>query len=306
MRWNQANNLFIWLFLALNLGLGYLNYLRPTRVMAERGSSSAIYLRAIAELAQQGITLEQKPSLIPEKVAPLRLTPQTASSIAPLLLSSLFAGQHAEAERLLTLSGGEIWRYTTATAILEIAPNGQWSYRLQQDQPQATPAIALGYDQAKSIAESFLRAHHLELPAGAIAGAMRTLADNELQLVWYLSQKEMPIFDASLCITLVAGEVVALSSSLNVSTSVAGVQQWISSASDILLRLSRDEYLLDLVAAADAGQQLTIRTLTLGYFSRFNAGELNTTSIAYPTWCVLLASGEALYYDAFGGQRVYP
>ncbi|MCL2497828.1 MAG: hypothetical protein FWF06_04355 [Symbiobacteriaceae bacterium] len=299
--------MLLWLFGILNLLLGYFNFVHPYQVMAERSSNPATYAKAINNLAENYITILNQPSLQMEAVPPLLLTPTSAAEVAYGLVTGFFGSTPYTATTTLSLSGSTLWRYASAKGVLEITPLGNWSYFPAE--AEATDTVAPTSNKLsnyRSIAEDYLRGWSITLPPKAIYEYLPAKGEQH-RAVWYLSHKNKPIFDAAITVYMSHNVVTAVHSTLGVTVAPGGQGQWINSASDILLRMEQDPYLLALAAAQkEAGSNLMIESISLGYHTSYTVALTSTPAWANPVWRVLLQGGDLLYYNAYNGQRIYP
>ena len=129
MRWHQAKTVMLLIFLALNLLLGYINYLRPYQVVAQRNDDPVGLQRNLALLQEQNIILQNIPDISPQRMSTLHLQPAGAEIAAAQLLPGIFPAGPAESWRLLSSSGDLFWRYAAPQSILDITPDGRWTWR---------------------------------------------------------------------------------------------------------------------------------------------------------------------------------
>jgi len=336
MRWHQAKTVMLLIFLGLNLLFAYLNFWQPLQIMSARSDDRAVLEHSLTLLAERNISILELPDPTPQRMAPLHLQRAGAAVIAQTI-PDLFFSKDTQGSRLQTLSGGEIWRYNDEEQTLEIAPDGRWTYRPAMlplvgddahivSQPESNDESNFYTEQeARWEALDFLKAKNIdfsELTPSPFTTALGTifyetsssnihaatpLRSDAYLFTWQQLHAGKPIFDATLSVRVLSGRIGEVSSSLAASLHEQSSHAWVSSVNDMLLRLLRDSYLLDLADAAQKQEEtLMIRNLTLGYFTRFATGDTEAEIIAHPVWRVLLAEGTPIYYDAYNTRRIYP
>ena len=317
MRWDKAKTLMIVLFLLLNAFLGYINIIQPYQQSYQRRKNEAnMHQWALSQLETEHIVLEQRPA-------------QYAASIAPVLLGSeplwqpealaagFFGVSEYHSERILTLTGDQLWRFTQGDELLEIAADGRWFYMRNPAEawPTATTfglASAFTEDQAKQMADKFLESRHISLPrdvrvsapAHALQGAGHA---NVYTFVWCLQVDGAEVFDIELSLSVDASGVRNGYSTLR-SVAERGTALSTNTSSDVLLWLQGDGYASSLALAhwEKTGQPLAICEMRLGLFTGLAIANTSSAITAQPAWRIVLHSGETIYMNALNGERFFP
>ena len=317
MRWDKAKTLMIALFLLLNVFLGYINILQPYQLSYQRRQNeAAMHQYALTELETAHIVLEQRPSQYAANIAPVLL------GSSPLwqpeaLAAGFFQGDAYHSERILTLTGDQLWRFSQGEELLEVAADGRWYYRRNPAdnlQPVATESLTSAFtaEQAKALAEAFLKSRNIALPKdvhlSTPAHAWQSTAQaDEYTIVWCLQVDGAEVFDVELSLSVDADGVRSGYSTLR---SVEQRQAALStnSSGDILLWLQEDSYASQLALThwLKTGQPLAICEMRLGLFTGLAIANTASPIAAQPAWRIVLHSGETIYMNALNGERFFP
>lgn len=302
MNWSRAQTVLIVIFLLLNAVLGYFTFLRPLYLIeASVGGDEAI--AAVRDrLLQEKITLLQSiPRKIP-KVASLQLK---ADLQMPDYVNRLFSGKKPEVVEHIDPYENHFYVVRGETEEAVLSSTGLLTYTNREIELSAdSPRIS--YDFARSVAEKFLR----ERLAVNTLGYMLQRQWNQGVLspsqtvIWCRSFENAPVFDLTIEVVVV-GDVVQ-QCTLNPLRIVGetGSREWITPATNILLRLVEDDYILALRdrKLSQGENWLVIKEIQFGYFSYFAADK---TAEAMPVWRVLFQDNHTVYYDALTAKRIF-
>jgi len=302
MNWSRAQTVLIVIFLLLNAVLGYYNFWRPLHIMeASVGGDEAI--AAVRDrLLQEKITLLQSiPRKIP-KVAPLQLKADTQMAD---FVNRIFSDQSPEVIEQIDSYGNRFYIVRGETEEMVLSTSGLATYTneavlLDEESP------LISYDFARSAAEQFLR-ERLEVSTFGYQLQSQwnqgVLAPSQT-VIWCRSFDNSPVFDLTIEVTVVGDKVQRCTLNPLRIVGETGSEEWCTPASNILLRLVEDDYILALRdrKLAQGENWLVIKEIQFGYFSFFDADQ---TAEAKPVWRVLFQDNHAVYYDALTAKRLF-
>ena len=302
MNWSRAQAVLIVIFLLLNAVLGYFTFLRPLYIIeASVGGDEAI--AAVRDrLLQEKITLLQSiPRKIP-KVSPLQLK---ADLQMHEYVNRLFSEQTPEVSEKINDYGNHFYVVRGEDEEAVLSSTGLLTYTNRRVKLSADSPL-ISYDFARSAAEQFLR-DRLEVSTFGYqlqSQWNQGVLSPSQTVIWCRSFENAPVFDLTIEVTVVGDLVQQCTINPLRIVGETGSQEWITPASNILLRLVEDDYILALRdrKLAQGENWLVIKEIQFGYFSYFDADQ---TAEAMPVWRVLFQDNHAVYYDAMTAKRIF-
>lgn len=302
MNWSRAQTVLIVIFLVLNGVLGYYNFLRPMHFM-EASVGGDVAIAAVRDrLLEEKITLLQSiPRQIP-KASILQLKAETQMSD---YLDRLFSGKAPQVLQTTGHDGNVFYQVQSGEENAILSASGLLTYyndgiHLTEDSP------LISYDFAQSVAERFLKERlQLSIFGLSLQSQWNLGVLSSSQTVQYCrSFNNRPVFDLSVEVTVVGDQVRQCTINPLRIVGEIGTVEWMTPASNILLRMLEDDYILALrdQKLLQGENWLVVKEIQFGYFSFFNSEQI---AEAKPVWRVMFQDQQAVYYDAMTAKRLF-
>jgi hypothetical protein len=302
MNWSRAQTVLIVIFLLLNTVLGYFNFMRPLHIIeASVGGDEAI--AAVRDrLLQEKITLLQS---IPRKIPKVTSLQLKADMQMPEYVNRLFSKQTPEVIEQIDTYGNLFYIVRGETEEVVLSTAGLLTYNNREVKlTEGSPLIS--YEFARSAAEQFL-SERLEISTFGYqlqSQWNQGVLSPSQTVIWCRSFENSAVFDLTIEVTVLGDLVQQCTINPLRIVGEVGIEEWSTPASNILLRLVEDDYILSLRdrKLAQGENWLVIKEIQFGYFSFFDADQ---TAEAMPVWRVLFQDNHSVYYDALTAKRIF-